>query len=90
MANQKEKIATCPVCGAQEMATDGDALERVMQEHMRQLHNLSIPLSTSGGDVKETDLEDSSDTPIGIPLKGESSDALVIGPDFGGGHPSGQ
>lgn len=90
MAHAKEKIATCPVCGAQEMAMDKDALEKAMQDHMRQLHNLDVTSNVVDADIKETGLEDSSDVPIVIPVKGEASDTLAIGPDFGGGRPSGQ
>lgn len=90
MAHQKELIATCPVCGAQEMALDKEALEMALHDHMRQLHNIDTPLKLLDRDIKQTDLEDSSEVPIAVPVKGESSDGLVIGPDFGGGRSSGE
>jgi predicted small metal-binding protein len=64
--SNKEKQATCPICGYTDSAYDADALERGMQEHMRQAHNMSAPINAASTDLKHTgrDLDDRLDAPV--------------------------
>ena len=66
MADNKEKQATCPVCGYTDTALDADALEQSMAEHMRQAHNMTAPVNAASTDLKHTGREDPADV-LGIP-----------------------
>lgn len=63
MADQKEKIATCSVCGAQEMAEDVQALTEAMQQHMHLAHNMDVPLSKIAAEIKGIGPENVPDMP---------------------------
>ena len=63
MANQKEKIATCPVCGAQEMAVDLQALTEAMEQHMHLTHSMDVPLSKIAAEIKGLGPENGHDRP---------------------------
>ena len=90
MADDKLKVATCDVCGAQESAEDADALEEAMQLHMREAHNLSMPRKNLENDVRDTgvDLTDREVTYVPVPpqapITGVSSNIPGAGPDLGG------
>ena len=63
MADQKEKIATCPVCGAQEMAVDLQALTEAMEQHMHLTHSMDVPLSKIAAEIKGIGPENVHDLP---------------------------
>ena len=52
--NDTNKMATCPVCGYQETATDAAALQTAMEEHMQTVHNMSMPDMNANADIKVT------------------------------------
>ena len=62
MAN-KEKQATCPVCGYSDTATDDTALEQAMSQHMRDMHNLSWTATPADTDLKSTGRYRDTDAP---------------------------
>ncbi|HEX2916450.1 MAG TPA: hypothetical protein VH186_37165 [Chloroflexia bacterium] len=85
MAERKEKLATCPVCGYQDTALDEEALKLAMQDHMQESHNLVLPVTIRGTDKTESQVEDEEITEIADrPLIGESPDLPGPSPDFGG------
>ena len=89
MAESKEIIATCPICGLQDTSNDGPALEAAMQSHVREAHNLAYPLNNTQGDIKDSDqVKESEVTDILVvpdaPITGVSSNIPGIGPDLGG------
>ena len=63
MADHKEKIATCPVCGAQERAEDVQALTEAMQQHMHLTHSMDVPLSKIAAEIKGIGPENAHDMP---------------------------
>lgn len=90
MADDKLKIATCDICGAQESAEDADALEEALAMHMRDAHNLSRPKQSLAQDVQNTgvDVTDNEVTYVPVPpqapITGASSNIPGTGPDLGG------
>ncbi len=85
MANQKEKMATCSVCGMQETAEDAQALQEAMQQHMQKAHNLKEPAGEVERDLKETSQEGDFEYPT-VPVLGVSPATRGIGPDLGGAN----
>ena len=92
MADSKEKIATCPVCGFQEKATDDAALKEAMQFHMHETHNLALPQEGVSGGTQETgrEIDDNEITEVPVvsyaPVTGISSNIPGMGPDISGGE----
>jgi hypothetical protein len=70
--NDKEKQATCPVCGYTDTSTDAAALADAMQQHMRSAHNMDWSPGNTDLDIKQTgrDVRDPDDAPF-IPVPGE-------------------
>lgn len=66
MADNREKQATCPICGYTDTAMDADLLEQSMAEHMRSMHNMTTPVNAANTDLKHTNQEDPADN-LGIP-----------------------
>ena len=90
MADNKLKVATCDICGAQESAEDAEALEEAMQLHMKEAHNLSMPKKNLESDVQNTGVDVTNNevtyvpTPPQAPVTGVSSNIPGAGPDLGG------
>ncbi len=61
----KEKQATCPVCGYTDSAMDADLLEQSMSQHMRDMHNVSWTATPADTDLKATG-RDTDSGPIGL------------------------
>jgi hypothetical protein len=76
MADNREKQATCPICGYTDTALDAEALEEAMAQHMQQAHNMSAPVNPGNTDLKQTGnnagvlssvLGDTNNTPPTVP-----------------------
>ncbi len=52
--NDREKQATCPICGYTDTALDATALESAMTEHMKNTHNVTVPVNAASTNLKET------------------------------------
>lgn len=90
MADDKLKIATCDICGAQEAAEDEDALEDALVMHMREAHNLSRPKKSLANDIQNTGLDADDYEVTNVPLPPQAPAAGIsgnlpgAGPDLGG------
>lgn len=63
--SDKEKQATCPICGYTDSGADADLLEQTMAQHMRDMHNMSGPVNPGNSDLKATGRDADAD-PIGL------------------------
>ncbi len=75
MADTKQLQATCPICGYTDTATDGEALEQAIEEHMRLTHNQVMPITKANSDLKQTGREVDQDPDL--PAL-EPSDSLIV------------
>lgn len=64
----KEKQATCPICGYTDTAMDAGVLEDAMAEHMRLQHNQAAPVNPADTDLKTTGRDDVVDAPVVMPI----------------------
>lgn len=89
MADNKEKQATCPVCGYTDTALDSDVLEEEMRQHMRTAHNQVLPVDRDNSDLKKTGRtkddsgRDTSTTVPGVPSPVAAGDLAAPGNNIG-------
>ncbi len=66
----REKIATCPICGYTDTALDAVALKAAMEDHMRSAHNQVLNSNEASMDIKPTGVEERDRPVITNPVEG--------------------
>ena len=79
MADNKEKQATCPICGYTDTAMDAGALEDAMAEHMRMQHNQAAPVNPADTDLKTTGRRDTGWNDTGVPIAPGTTSGVMPG-----------
>ncbi len=85
MADDREKQASCPICGYTDTALDADALEDAMVDHMRTAHNQTMSVNKGNTDMKLTGRVDDEVVAMPVVATPETSSALpgVAGNNIG-------